>query len=273
MGESLFSCVSTVRHPDSPAFPSTAESRPSGPIPRIGPDALARLLDPVGHPGVMRMFVALYPDASASTHLDDYLRALRPAWDETVASHIRWIPPDRWHVTLAFLAHVDPGQLDPLASALRQVAADHAPMPDLVLAGAGSFGSALWIGVEPTARGSAAERLAKATQRAVRRCGIAVDHAPWKAHLTIARVRGAPSEVRDAARKVTRRLTDYRGPAWTADHLVLVNSVTGPQPEHHRVSSLALTAAMEPITPPGESADSSSSPRRPDRARPRRPPR
>ena len=188
----------------------------------------------------MRMFVALYPSQEAAAHLETALAEVRERLPTEDAQHIRWIPSERWHITLAFLAAVDPTRVDRLNRALADVATEHAPLVDLGLTGSGVFGSTVWIGVAPTERGSAAERLAKATQRAARTCGIEVERRPWRAHLSIARTRGDRDQVRQVTREVTSSLSDYDGPLWSADTFTLVHSILGPQPQHIPVGSYAL---------------------------------
>jgi len=185
----------------------------------------------------MRMFVALYPSDEAIAHLAG---ALTPLHTETSPA-VRWIPPERWHITLAFLAEVDPARVERLQESLAEVAAQHTPLEGLNLSGAGTFGPTVWVGVAPTHRGTPAERLAKAVQRACRTAGIEVEHRPWRAHLSIARVRTRDSdEAKTLTQRLVAELADYSGPAWTASSITLVHSILGPQPEHIPVGRYAL---------------------------------
>lgn len=188
----------------------------------------------------MRMFVALYPSQEARVHLEAALAEVRERLPTEDAQHIRWIPSERWHITLAFLAAVDPTRVDRLNRALVDGAAEHEPLVGLRLTGSGVFGTTLWIGVAPTERGSAAERLAKATQRAARTCGIEVERRPWRAHLSIARARGDRDQVRHVTSEVASSLSAYDGPLWTASHFTLVHSILGPQPQHTPVDTYGL---------------------------------
>lgn len=188
----------------------------------------------------MRMFVALYPSQEALVHLEAALAEVRENMPTEYSQHMRWIPPERWHITLAFLASVDPTRVDQLQRALAVVAAEHAPLVGLGLTGSGAFGSTLWVGLAPTERGSAAERLAKATQRAARTCSIEVERRPWRAHLSIARVRGERDQVRQVTREVASSLSAYDGPLWTARGFTLVHSIVGPQPQHTPVDTYGL---------------------------------
>ena len=186
------------------------------------------------------MFVALYPTPPAHAHLETALSDIRENLSPEQSAAVRWIPPERWHITLAFLAIVDPTRVEWLQRSLAEVAAEHAPLVDLNLTGSGAFGSTVWMGVAPTERGSAAERLAKVTQRASTSCGVEVERRPWRAHLSIARLRGDRGEVRQVTMQLTWLLRDYDGPLWTADTFTLVNSILGPQPYHIPVGTFAL---------------------------------
>lgn len=144
---------------------------------------------------------------------------------------MRWVPSERWHVTLAFLGEVDPDRLPDLAARLDALAAEHAPLEGLRLSGAGTFRGVLWFGVEPTERHSPADRLARAVQREMRAAGIPIERRPWRAHLTLARWR--PSADRDAAaQRAAEGLRDYAGPAFDVHEIHLVHSITGPTPRH-----------------------------------------
>ncbi len=185
----------------------------------------------------MRMFVALYPSDEAIAHLAE---ALTPLHTETSPA-VRWIPPERWHITLSFLAEVDPDRVARLQESLAEVTAQHGSLPGLHLAGAGTFGPTVWVGIAPTHRGTPAEQLAKTVQRACRTTGLEVEHRPWRAHLSIARVRTRDSdEAKTLTQPLVTELADYSGPAWTASSITLVHSILGPQPEHIPMSRYSL---------------------------------
>jgi len=191
----------------------------------------------------MRMFVALYPSDEAIAHLAEALQPLHTG----TSPALRWIPPKRWHITLVFLAEVDPARVDRLQESLAEVAAQHTPLQGLNLSGAGAFGPTVWVGVAPTQGGTAAEGLAKAIQRECRTAGIAIEHRPWRAHLSIARIRIRDrAEAKSVTDDLVATLADYSGPAWTASSVTLVHSILGPQPEHIPVGTLALGRSEHP---------------------------
>lgn len=119
-----------------------------------------------------RLFTALVPP-------EPVLSELRERLSPVQADGLRWIPDERWHVTLGFFGDDD----DPQRRARwvsRRVAGR--PAPRLRLAGGGTFRGVLWVGVEPAGQNdvTALHRLAKAAGAGRR---------GYTAHLTVARWR------------------------------------------------------------------------------------
>ena len=107
---------------------------------------------------------------------------------------LRWSAPESWHLTLAFLGAVDPETVEKVRPQVSRVAGRHAPMR-LVTGGIGAFPSAsrarvVWYGVEdPDGRLAA---LAGDLARSLRlEAG-----SPFRAHVTLARVRRGPADLR-----------------------------------------------------------------------------
>jgi 2'-5' RNA ligase len=104
------------------------------------------------------------------------------------ADDLRWIDPQEWHLTLAFMGPIAESEIPRLIEALNDVASNHAPFA-IPTGGLGAFPSRrevriLWYGLADRSR-----RLAELAI-AVR---IAVDcetASPFRAHLTLARARG-----------------------------------------------------------------------------------
>lgn len=138
-----------------------------------------------------RLFLAVRPPRQASDLLAGYVEPRREA-----TSGLRWVHPEHWHVTLAFLGAVDDDRGESLGENLDQVAAA-TPGFDLVLGGAGCFphpaaARVLWTGVR--GGGEQLEQLARRCRTAAVRVGIAVDGGRFRGHLTLARSnRGIPA--------------------------------------------------------------------------------
>ena len=193
------------------------------------------------YPGIVRLFVAFAPSPEASQHLDARLKGLR----EDIPT-LRWTPPERWHVTLAFLGHIDRDRLPGLTEALDVVAASHGPLRGLSLTGAGTFRGALWLGITPTERHSPADRLARAVQRAMRSAGASVERRPWCAHLTVGRWKPSDDHTHRVARSARDSLRDYAGPLFDIDRITLWQSRLGPHPSYTALHVCTLATLPSP---------------------------
>lgn len=108
-----------------------------------------------------------------------------------LASRIAWTGPDNWHLTLKFLGEVDEARLPEVAAALGSI--DFAA-PCLRLGRAGGFGpgaapKTLWAGLELGEQACAS--LAGDVDRALALCGFAPERRPFRAHVTLGRVKAA----------------------------------------------------------------------------------
>lgn len=136
---------------------------------------------------------------------------------------LRWVQPESWHLTLAFLGGVEPRRLPDLETRLGRAASRAVPL-ELRLNGAGRFGrNVLWAGVDGDRDG--VRRLAAATAAAARRVGLDVEDKPYRPHLTLARGDG-----RTDLRSIADALAGLASPPWTADELELVRSHLGEGP-------------------------------------------
>jgi RNA 2',3'-cyclic 3'-phosphodiesterase len=156
-----------------------------------------------------RLFTAL---ALAEGVVADLAAAVAEVHDR-LPEGVRWIPPERWHLTVKFHGEDDP---DRRAAKLRRRAGG-LPAPTLRLGASGTFGGVLWVGVHPADEDS---------RRALRRLAQAAGNDPrkYRAHLTVARwSAGRPD--RAALRAL---LAGYTGPWWRPADLVLVRSELRP---------------------------------------------
>jgi RNA 2',3'-cyclic 3'-phosphodiesterase len=149
---------------------------------------------------------------------------------------LRLIPPQRWHITLAFFGQVPDDRVPELDLQLTRAVEGHGRLR-LALSGAGRFGSGvLWIGVEGNAEllGSLACDVAQAGARV----GAKAELRPLRPHVSVGRMRSDGN-----LRPLVAELSDARGPAWTADEVVLMSSVLGPSPTYSIEGRWALTSA------------------------------
>ena len=170
----------------------------------------------------MRLFVAVRLPEPA---LGDAAAAVAAVRDRHPGP--RWVPPERWHLTLAFYGQVDDDRVPALT---RRLAKAVAPVADLELAleGSGFFRRrAIWLGlVGDVPQLLELARLVEPPDPEGR---------PFRPHLTVARLRPET----DPAPAVAA-LSSYAGPSWRAGSVHLVRSHLGPRPWYDDVASWPL---------------------------------
>jgi RNA 2',3'-cyclic 3'-phosphodiesterase len=180
----------------------------------------------------MRLFVAIVPPAAVLAELGRQLSAVQAA----SAPGLRWTSPDSWHITLAFLGEVPGPVLPELSTRLERAAREH-PAADLRLRGGGAFPWAVRArAVTAVVTGTHGARpaevrpldaLAAAVGHAARAAGVPppADDPPYRAHLTVARLRPAA----DVSSLLARLAALDVGPWRTAD-IRLIRSYPGGSP-------------------------------------------
>ena len=175
----------------------------------------------------MRLFVALFPPQDVREEL---WQRLREATARS-SSPVRLTPVERWHLTLAFLGEVPDDDLSAVELAISRIVAEGAgpgdrPVPGdglgtgpgreirLRLAGGGSFGKALWAGVDGDL--TALDRLHGKLRRSLAEAGLLHDERPLAPHLTVSYRGGTPA--------LRQALHGHSGRPWTAGELTLVRS-------------------------------------------------
>jgi 2'-5' RNA ligase len=176
----------------------------------------------------MRLFVAVDLDETARPAIARLQQALasRLASDRA----LRWVRPDRMHLTVMFLGEIAEAGVAPLIGVLSRPL-DAKPFP-VTLAGVGVFPSrgapqVLWLGAA-----EGADRLAALETLVAERLaplGIDRERRPFHPHLTLARWRGrAATRVAAADRvRVTREPSD-RVARFDVDHVTLYASRLSP---------------------------------------------
>jgi len=172
------------------------------------------------------MFVAVRPPEAAVEDLDAFLEPRR------AEGHFRWVLPEHWHLTLAFLADVPDRALDDLVERLERAARKRTAMSTAVTGG-GAFpnvgrAKVLWAGLDLAERDrEELRRLATGCRAAAGRAGVDIDGQKFRAHLTLART-GRPVE----ATSWVRLLDAYCGPPWQIAQVTLVASYLGEGPRN-----------------------------------------
>lgn len=152
---------------------------------------------------------------------------------------LRWVPAERWHVTLAFYGEVDEPAYADLHARLARAAA-RSPALTLRLAGAGTFPAdpararVLWCALAGDL--GVLTRLAERASAAGRRAGLTIQRRRYHPHLTLARLGRSPGDVGGTV----RALAGFAGEPWQVRGLALVRSRTGPQPRYETLAAWPL---------------------------------
>ena len=188
----------------------------------------------------MRCFVAVDLSAevrAAVAAVQARVRAAAPRAD------VRWLDPHAFHLTLKFLGAVSDERVAAVSAAL-EGAASGAPL-ELEARGLGAFPTiqrprVLWAGIAAGAPRLVA--LAEAVERALVPLGCPPEARPFRAHLTIARVR-SPRDAGALAKAIEAEGAVALG-TWTAGEVVLYQSHLKPTGAvHERVARHRLRGA------------------------------
>ena len=203
---------------------------------------------PGADPGeAMRLFVAIAPPPAVLDELDALAAPLR-----TARQDLRWTSREAWHVTLAFLGHVNSSAAARLLPRLERATQRHRRFR-LAFSGAGAFpaqarANVLWSGLSGD-RGALA-RLAQSVAAGASRAGAPPPDQGrrFQPHLTLARCR-LPADVTE----VVAALAGYQGQPWTADRIHLVRSQLGATqpPRYATLASWPLRAPAQDTGPGG----------------------
>jgi 2'-5' RNA ligase len=159
----------------------------------------------------VRLFVAINFPLPVREAIFDETAPLR-----TATNGVRWVDAALLHLTVKFLGEQGESQVPELLAALERTAAQHAPV-DAELTGVGAFPNlrrprVVWMGMRD------GDRLAKLANDVDRSCvmlGMPAEQRPFRAHLTLGRVRQELA-IADAA-----RLADAAAAIRTRQHVVI----------------------------------------------------
>ena len=183
----------------------------------------------------MRAFIAIEISQEAKSAIAELQNKLREA-----DADVSWTRPENIHLTLKFLGEVSESLVTDIA-AICVECADGSHLFELILKGTGAFPDSrqprvLWVGLE----GDLAEltRLQRNLDEALTRLGFERDGKPFRAHLTIGRIKS-----RRNSRSLMALAKDYTlAPlAFKASELVLKQSQLHPAgSKYSRLSGAAL---------------------------------
>ena len=181
----------------------------------------------------MRLFAAVETEA-----LRGWLGTVAGAL-ERVRPDLRWLQPEKAHLTLAFLGEQPQDRVEAIREAMAAAARGSAPFR-LELGGLGAFDSwsrarVIWLG----ALHGAAEltSLAERLQRELRNRGFRLEERRFRAHLTVGRAR-VPEDARDLEARSPRLPP---APPLDVREIALVRSFPEPAgSRYERVASVPL---------------------------------
>jgi RNA 2',3'-cyclic 3'-phosphodiesterase len=173
---------------------------------------------------MIRSFIAVDIPAGIRNELDKLSKEL-----QKTGSEVSWVKSDRVHLTLKFLGNVLPEKIDEIKLALGEAAASSFPFR-LQPASCGAFPSlkqmrVIWVGL----RGE--EELLRALQKKVETAlsplGFEPEDRPFRAHLTLGRVKGK-RQLRSLQEALLAR-QNFQTEAFDVTELVLYKSDLRPE--------------------------------------------
>jgi len=136
---------------------------------------------------MMRTFIAIDVPGSVKLELEKFTEELRKT-----GAMVTWVKPERMHLTLKFLGDVPTEKIEEIKQALQATAESFTPLR-LQPVGCGAFPSikqmrVVWVGL----RGDDEQlkELQKRLETALSPLGFAAEDRPFRAHLTLGRVKG-----------------------------------------------------------------------------------
>lgn len=197
----------------------------------------------------LRLFFAIWPPDAVRKTLWHSLAPLR----ETLPA-VRWVPPERLHITLRFMGDVSAGLLPRLVSAAEAL---HQVAPfDIELAGTGTFPGRgppriYWVGV----RSRPLPGLRASLDRALAREGLDHEGRIFRPHLTVGRANRGRSGRGGLTRGETATTPDL---AFTVAAIHLVRSDLRPGGPSYTNVHRAILGTGDPRTSPASPAERSA---------------
>jgi 2'-5' RNA ligase len=183
----------------------------------------------------MRAFIAL----EVGEEIREAIVRLQGQLRGVGGGRISWARPETMHLTLVFLGDISAGQGEALAAGLDTVARKQAPFV-LRASGCGMFGGArrprvIWAGFEAC---PALEDLQASVADMARSQGVALERRPFKAHLTLGRIR-AVGDV-DALTSAVSSVKNTIHGSVEISRVLLMKSTLKPQGAEHSVVHAAI---------------------------------
>lgn len=179
-----------------------------------------------------RTFVALPLPASLREQLGDWIKVTK-----NELPFRKWIHPQDIHITLQFLGSTSQEQLKQIIKALKQLSEEQVPF-ELLIDGVGTFGKSdqpriFWAGVDGQL--DELRQLQKKVTTVLTPIGFPSEDRPYKPHITLARKYASADFNRKQLTGQT--IGNFK---WTADRIVLYESIMRQEPMYHEVSTFSF---------------------------------
>jgi 2'-5' RNA ligase len=167
----------------------------------------------------LRTFIAFELPEAVSDHLRVFQTRL-----QTLGTGIRWVRPRNIHLTLKFLGDIRPEELQDAKTALDKAVLGQGPI-QLAVRGIGVFPGrrkprVIWAGLADQV--PQLLEFQKRLENIFSDCGFAREERPFKAHLTLGRVKGGlDAEPLDEA---LRHIDQYPALGFQAEQVILFKS-------------------------------------------------
>jgi 2'-5' RNA ligase len=185
----------------------------------------------------VRTFIAIDVDnyvRERALHLMDILR--------TANADVKWVEPENLHITIKFLGEVLSRDIYHICQAVQKAVANIEPFP-LIVQGAGAFPDlirprTIWLGFSEGQEQLAS--LHRSVENALLPLGFPREGRPFKAHLTLGRVRrSSPGLARLA--QLLRDQTEFSGAETYVEEVIVFSSQLTPEgPIYEPLATLPL---------------------------------
>ena len=171
----------------------------------------------------IRAFIAIDPGQEVRKRIAVVQESLRSG-----TQGVRWVKPQNMHLTLKFLGNIAADNAEKLSGELKETLRGFSPF-ELRFEGAGVFPNAkrprvLWIGAR--SEGNHLQELEQKISRLVSAFGIPADDRPFRAHLTLGRIKGKPPGI-DLLNRLEK--TDTRFGSVAIDRVFMMQSRLTPE--------------------------------------------
>ena len=179
-----------------------------------------------------RGFIAV--DVPAPPSLERFAEDLHAA-----SASLKVVSTDQIHLTVKFLGDTEDGLVPEIEGAIREACTDVHPF-EITVRGTGAFPSlsrmnVVWVGVEGA---EPIARVAAVLDASLESLGFAAERRPWKAHVTLARVKG--HQDLDRVRRLLEAHRDDVFGGHRVDRIFLKKSVLTPSGAKYSVVSTVV---------------------------------